>query len=47
MYTAFVWNRGGLKLKIADILAAILNCEKTEYSESIACNISICRYFQW
>jgi CTP-dependent riboflavin kinase len=34
------------KVKIADILAAILNCEKTEYSESIACNISICRYFQ-
>jgi hypothetical protein len=28
MYTVFVLNRGDLKLKIADILAAILNYEK-------------------
>jgi len=47
VHCVFVLNRGDLKLKIADILVAILNCEKTKYSENIACNISNCRYFQW
>ena len=42
-----VLNRGDLKSIIADISAAILNCEKTKYTENIACNTSNCRNFQW